>query len=103
MNVSGLGVLTLATPDIASLGVNGMLTSLLCQPAADAAGEAAPRVAIGGVASRRTVTERLAVPPAEVAVQVKVMPAVSVVTVLVPQPSLETREDWASVTSQSTS
>jgi hypothetical protein len=44
---------------------------------------------IGAVASRLTVTDWLFGPPALVAEQVNVTPAVSVVTLLVPQPLVD--------------
>ncbi len=46
----------------------------------------AAQVTAGGVASRLIVTLALAVPPAEVALQAKVVPAVSPVTLAGPQP-----------------
>jgi len=52
----------------------------------------------GGVVSRLMVTEFELVPPALVAVQVKVRPTVSVVTVVGSQPLLEEMGDSGSVT-----
>ena len=50
------------------------------QPAPFGAGVTAPQVRLGGVASRLIITGTELVPPALVAVQVKVVPAVSAVT-----------------------
>ena len=49
----------------------------------------APKLSSGGVASRLMVIELLALPPPEVTLQVKVTPAVSVVTLLFSQPLLD--------------
>ena len=83
-----------ASPDIASLVVNGMLTLVLFQPFMFGAGEGVPKVSTGGVASRLTVTELLAVPPPEMTLHVKVTPAVSVVTLLLPQPFARDDAGW---------
>ena len=62
----------------------------------------AKQVRVGAVASRFTVTDCVVVPPALVALQVSVVPAVSVEIVVGPQP-VETRiADWASVLVQET-
>jgi len=74
----GLAMLVDASPDSASLRVNGMLTLVLFQPLALGAGEGLPKFSTGGVASRFTVTEALVVPPEEVVEQVSVTPLVSV-------------------------
>src|SRR5436190_15355021 len=98
----GLVVLVDASPDSASLRVNGMLTLVLFQPFTLAAGEGVPKLSTGGVASRFTVTELLADPPPERTLQVNVTPAVSVVTLLVPQPLLERMLAGDSLTAQLT-
>src|SRR5262245_53274281 len=77
VKISGLVVLALANPEVASLLLKGSVTSVLFQPAAVAAGEAQPNPTSGGVTSRLIVTERVVVPPCEVAVQMNVVPAVS--------------------------
>src|SRR6185503_20337247 len=72
LHTSGLAMLVDASPDSASLRVNGMLTLVLFQPLALGAGEGLPKFSTGGVASRFTVTEALVVPPEEVVEQVSV-------------------------------
>src|SRR5262245_50378485 len=57
---------------------------------------------VGGVASRFTVTDLVVVPPPLVAVQVRVRPAVSALTVVGPQPVDDEITDCASVTVQVT-
>jgi hypothetical protein len=57
---------------------------------------------IGAVASRLTVTDCELLPPALVAEQVKMAPAVSLVTELLPHPVCDVIVDWASVTVQLT-
>ena len=86
---SGLLLLVVLTPDIASLRVNNTLTLLLIQPFAFGAGVGVPNVSTGGVASRFRLIELLVVPPADVTLQVNVALAVSVVTMLVTHPVLE--------------
>lgn len=76
-------------------------TSVLFQPLAFAPGLRLPLIA-GAVLSMRTVTGWLAVPPALVAVQVSVWPAVSLVRVEGPQPLDDVTVDSASVTDQVT-
>ena len=71
------------------------------QPAAFAAGSRVVKI-VGGVASRLIVTDRVAVPPRLVAVQVNVTPDVSEVTLVVPQPVEELTADSASITDQLT-
>ena len=88
LSTIGLVVLVDASPDIASLRVNEMLTLVLFQPFAFGTGEGVPKFSTGGVASRLRVTEFDTVPLAEVTLQVKVTPAVSAVTLLMPQPVL---------------
>src|SRR6186997_2744566 len=85
---AGLVVPVEAIPDSASLTANGTLTLVLFQPLTFGSGVAAPNVSTGGVASRLTVIVLLAEPPPETMLHVKVTPAVSVVTLLMPQPSL---------------
>src|SRR6187549_1674389 len=94
---SGFGVSLAATPDVASEASKATATGAMRQPLASAAGMASPNVRVGGVASRLMVTEREAVPPGEVAVQVSVVPTVSVVIDVAPQPSLETSEAASSI------
>src|SRR6185503_20855635 len=84
--MTGLPALTEATPDVASVASNAMLTSLANQPMEFGAGAGALNDSCGGVVSRFTVTEAVDEPPADDAVQVNVTPAVSAVTKLVPQP-----------------
>src|SRR5688572_856934 len=98
--MSGLGLLWDATPESGSLTVNGSATSVLFQPAAVATGEAASTLTAGGDVSRRTVTERVVVPPPEVAVHVYDELAESDVSEYAPHSALETMADSASVTVQ---
>src|SRR6185436_18604399 len=86
LNTSGLAMLVDASPDSASLRVNGMLTLVLFQPVALGTGEGLPKFSTGGVASRFTVTELLVVPQPEVTLQVSKTPAVSVFKTLASQP-----------------
>src|SRR6187401_2000700 len=90
-STTGLVVLVDARPDSASLRVNGMLTFVLFHPFTFAAGEGVPNVSSGGVASRFTVTELLAVPPPDATLHVKMAPAVSARTLLSSHPLLERR------------
>src|SRR5262245_18134820 len=92
----GLVAPVYSTPDNASLTVNGMLTAPRCQPFASGAGVGLPKVTVGGVASRLTVTLALAVPPDDVAAQVNVTPAVSWVTDAGSQPLSEPVGDCTS-------
>ena len=62
------------------------MTSVLFHPCAFAAGVRFENVMTGAVASRLIVTDCEEVPPELVAVHVNVVPAVSVVTLLVPHP-----------------
>ena len=59
------------------------------------------QVTVGAVVSRLTTTDLVAVPPAEVASHVKVVPAVSEVTVVASQPAVDA-SDSASRTSHVT-
>src|SRR5688572_26161925 len=86
LSTSGVATLVDARPDSASLRVNAMLTLVLFQPLELGVGEGVPKASTGGVASRLSVTELLAVPPAEITEQLNVIPAVSVVTFAVSQP-----------------
>ena len=86
-----------ASPDVASVQVKETPTFPLFQPLLFAAVVRDPPIE-GAVASRLTVTEFDAVPPALVAEHVTVCPLVSVETVVVPQPVDEEMEDCASVT-----
>jgi hypothetical protein len=72
-------------PDSASLPLKVTVTSVLFQPSVFAAGDGEAD-AVGAVASRLIVTDCDAVPPALVALQVSVVPAVSAVIVMGPQP-----------------
>ena len=87
-------------PDSASLELKVTATSALFHPLALARGKRVPLM-VGAVASRLMVTLAEAMPPAEVAEQVKVTPAVSEVTFWFPQPVVVTA-DSASVTAQDT-
>ena len=91
----------MAIPEPASLQVKLTVTGPLRQPLALAAGLALPMM-VGRVASRWMVTDFSAVPPVLVAEQVKAVPAVSAVTVLVPHPLVELTVDSGSVTVQLT-
>ena len=98
LTITGLPLLVVNTPDKASTATKGTLTSVEFQPLESAAGEASdPKVSVGATESRRTVTERVDVPPADVAVQVNVVPGVSEVTSCVPQPECEVMNDSLSI------
>jgi hypothetical protein len=84
-----------ARPDVASEAVHARLTSVACH-----APSAVPQDAVGPVASRLMVTDWLAEPPELVAVQVNVVPAVSLVTVVEPQPDCDVIAESGSVTLQ---
>src|SRR5688572_12086401 len=75
LSTNGLVALVEASPDMASLRVNAMLTLVLFQPLEFGTGEGVPKFSTGGVASRFRVTELLAVPPPETTLQVSVTPA----------------------------
>src|SRR5690349_16324693 len=98
VKANGLVALVDASPDMSSLAVNATSTSELFQPLAFAAGAGAPNASEGAVASRLSVTVPEPVPPAEVAVQVNVTPAVSWVTAVASQPCLLVTGVSASVT-----
>jgi hypothetical protein len=84
--VVGVHPVLLAIPEIGSVTLQVSVTLVSFQPAALGAG-ARVWVITGGVVSSLTVTETVVDNPAIlVAVQVKVVPAVSVVTLLVVQP-----------------
>ena len=74
--------------DIASAQVNETVTSVLFQLFEFAAGDAEP-LTVGAVASRLIVTDCDDVPPALVAEHVKVVPAVSALTVVGSQPDAD--------------
>jgi hypothetical protein len=78
------------------------VTSLLFHPAPLANGLLAPVGPLGADASRLIVTELELVPPALVAEHVSVMPAVSVLMVVGPQPVDDVTVDSGSVTVQET-
>lgn len=80
VTIAGLLGAAEATPDVASLGEQLKDTSLLFQPFALAAGLAEPKVNVGAVASRCTVTLCELLPPALVAWQMNVSPVVSLAT-----------------------
>jgi hypothetical protein len=63
-----------------------MVTSLVYQPFVPPLPAVTESIAVGTVASRLIVTDWLFVPPALVAVQVRVVPVVSVEIVVGPQP-----------------
>ena len=90
-----------ATPDTLSAHAKLTVTSVLFQPLAFAPGDREPLM-VGGVASRLTMTLFDVVPPADVAVHVNVVPAVSVETVLVPHPDEAEIAEFGSVTLQDT-
>src|SRR5688572_14562859 len=75
-----------------------MATSLLFQPRSSGPGDGEPKVSVGSTVSRRTVTDSDVVPPADVAVQVNVTPAVSSVAPCAVQPTEELMADSWSVT-----
>src|SRR3569833_1088907 len=89
LTTSGLVLLEEATPESASLSVNGMFTLGLFQPFAVGTGDGVPNGSTGGVASRFTVTDRVVVPPADVTLQVNVSPSVSLVTALDSHPVVD--------------
>ena len=86
-----------ATPDVPSVQEKDTLTSVLFQPAPLGAGAAEPEM-VGAVTSRLMVTDCVLVPPALVAEHVNVVPAVSIVTLLDPQPVLDVIVDSGSAT-----
>jgi hypothetical protein len=91
-----------STPEpLPSLQVYDTVTSVLFQPLVFGPGVALA-LTIGAVASRLIVTDCELVPPALVAVQVRVVPAVSVLIVVVLQPLVEVIADSGSVTVQLT-
>jgi hypothetical protein len=90
-----------AMPEVASLHVNATVTSCLYQPFAFGADVADPLM-VGAVASRLIVTDWEAVPPALVAVHVSVVPVVSDVIVVEPQPDEDEIAESGSVTVQLT-
>src|SRR5689334_17563165 len=76
-----------ATPEVASVPATLTLTGWLYHPLTSGPRSAEIPVAVGGVASRLTVTSsRQHCVPETATVQVKVMPAVSELTVWLPQP-----------------
>lgn len=88
-------------PDIASKQVKETVTSLLYQPAA--LGEVvAAALIVGAVASRLMVTDCEFVPPALVALQMRVRPAVSELMVVDSHPVVEVIVDSGSDTVQLT-
>src|SRR5690349_20845798 len=102
LTTMGFGRSENAKPDSSSDTVHGMLTAPVYQPLAPGAGVGVPSVTVGGFESRFTVTLALAVPPEELAVQVIVVPAVSSVTTVVPQPPCDRIGDCGSVTAKLT-
>jgi hypothetical protein len=79
----------LTGPLIESVPTVSTVTSLTYQPFSPGVPELTCRVAVGAVASRLMVTELEIVPPELVAVQVKVTPRVSVLTLPAPHPEVE--------------
>ena len=75
-----------------------MLTLPEFHPLASGAGMRAAKASVGATVSRLKVSERVKAPPADVAVQVKVTPAVSWVTELGVHPLLEVTADSLSMT-----
>src|SRR5678815_6145245 len=102
VKASGRGTLVEATPDVASLVVKSTLTSEPFQPLAFAAGVAGPNSSPGGDASRAIVTLPVEAPPVEVAEHVIVMPVVSWVRVVEPQPGCDVIADSGSLTENET-
>ena len=88
-------------PLIASVPVVVIVALPAYQPWAPGVPET-ERMAVGGVASRLMVTEFELLPPALVALQVKVAPVVSVLTLAAPQPEVEVTLESGSVTIQPT-
>src|SRR5688572_3752799 len=93
----GDGGLPAASSDVASEQLKLTVTLVLFHPLALAPGVLLP-VIDGAVASRLMVTDCELVPPALVAEHVNVMPVVSVVRVVKPQPVDELIEDSGSST-----
>jgi hypothetical protein len=100
--LSVTGAVQLAMPERLSVPVNVTVTLVLFQPAAFGAGEALA-AAVGGVLSSLTVTDAVCESPAPfVAVQVMVVPAVSAVSVITPQPDSESMPEIGSLKLQVT-
>src|SRR5207253_469791 len=97
--LSVTGAVQKSIVDRASAPVKVTVTSVLFQPLTFASGNWAAE-AVGAVLSSLILTDPELVPPALVAVQVKVVPEVSVVWVTVTHPLLEEIEDSGSVTDQ---
>ena len=81
--------------------MNVTVTSVLFQPCVFAAGDRDPLI-VGAVASRLMVTEAESVPPPLVAVQVSVVPGVSLETVVGSQPDEDVIGDSPSTTDHDT-
>ena len=84
-------------PEVESPHEKETVTSVSFHPLEFAAGDAEPLM-VGAVASRLIVTDWDEVPPALVAVQVSVVPVVSLVIVVEPHPELELIGDSLSMT-----
>src|SRR5215216_2155255 len=89
-------------PEGASVPLKTTSTAWLYQLPKSGARFGTPLTPVGAVASRLIVTDCELVPPALVAVQVRVVPAVSALIVVEPQPLLEEIADSLSVTDQET-
>src|SRR6187200_2627297 len=98
--ISGFSLLVVYTPESASFALNVIATFILFQPWSSGKAMTSMAVTVGATVSRRIVTERVAVPPLEVAEQVNVTPAVSSVTDEAEQPLLDEIVDSASLTDQ---
>src|SRR2546423_441965 len=101
VRVVAAGGLPAARPLRLSAQLKLTATSALYQPLALGARSGLPLI-VGAVASRLIVTDWPLVPPLLVAVQVKVVPAVSVVMLVGPQPFCDVTDDSGSTTVQLT-
>ena len=88
----------LTGPLIGSVPEVVIVMSLTYQPCAPGVPELTERTAVGGVASRLIVTEFEVLPPALVALQVKVVPEVSALTLAAPHPDIDVTLESGSVT-----
>jgi hypothetical protein len=94
------GGVQLTGPLIESVPAVETVTSLMYQPWSPEVPEVMERAAVGGVVSRLMVTDWEMVPPALVAVQVKVAPPVSVLTLPAPHPEVDVTLESGSLTIQ---
>jgi hypothetical protein len=96
--VSGVAQLWVATPDVASAALAlAVALPLSATGLGDTLG-----AKLGAVVSRLSVTDCALVPPRLVAVQVNVVPAMSLVMLVAPQPLVFEMVDSASLTVQET-